>query len=417
MRSRHRQFEVIERKFANLHRLVPQTEPKPEVTNSDEQKTKKKKSFDFSKFSTRRIAIRFAYVGWNYYGLAVQLDANVPTVEGFILDAMQRSKLIPSVEPTDCEFSRCGRTDKGVSALRQVISLRVRSLLTPEEQADPANNARELDYLHILNQLLPDDIRLYEIALRPPEGFDARFSCLYRHYKYFFYGGDVDINKMNKAASLFMGEHDFRNFCKVDGSKQITNFQRGVLASSIMRVEGDTELYCFDLKGTAFLWHQVRSMVAILFLIGQRLEQPEIITELLDVEKTPRRPIYEMASDIPLVLYDCGFPEMEWKSFKSTDSVRRLEDRLFNLWHDYWMKYTMISTMSAMIEQSVKPPYMPDAVGEKKRVVIKLGNGKGKNLTKYTPLGQRETQDPPELINERWRKRKNKPAPGESFDK
>lgn len=388
---------------------------KSKVVEEEEQQAKKKKNIDFSKFSTRRIAIRFAYVGWDYNGLAVQINTDVPTVEGFILDAMHRTKLISSIDPSDCDFSRCGRTDKGVSALRQVISLRVRSLLTPEEQTDPANDARELDYLHILNQLLPDDIRLYEICLRPIEGFDARFSCLYRHYKYFFHGTGIDKSRMLKAASYFVGEHDFRNFCKVDGSKQISNFRRGVISSSIMRVDGDSELYCFDLKGTAFLWHQVRSMVAILFLVGQGFEEPEVILELLDIEKTPRRPTYEMASDIPLVLYDCGFPEMEWKSFKTQDSLRRLEDRLFNLWHDNWMKYTMISTMSAMIDQSVHPPYVPNALPEKDRVVVKLGNGKGKNLTRYVPLSKRETLDPPELINERWRKRKNKPAPGETF--
>lgn len=370
---------------------------------------------------TRRVAIRFAYVGWNYNGLAVQINSDVPTVEGAILDAMQRTRLIPSVDPNDCEFSRCGRTDKGVSALRQVISLRMRSLLTPEEQADPANDARELDYLHILNQLLPDEIRLYEIALRPPEGFDARFSCLYRHYKYFFHGEGLDLEKMGLAAKSFLGEHDFRNFCKVDGSKQITNFKRLVLEASIMRVETgeETDLYCFDLKGTAFLWHQVRSMVAILFLVGQKFEKPEVVSSLLDVEKTPRRPTYEMASDIPLVLYDCGFPEMEWKSFKTQDSLRRLEDRLFNMWHDYWMKYTMVSTMSAMVSTSVHPPhvqYTPSEHKQRERIVVKLGNGTGKNLTKYVPLNQRETLEPPEVTNERWRKRKNKPNPGETFE-
>ena len=370
---------------------------------------------DYSKFSTRRIAIRFAYVGWKYNGLAVQINSDVPTVEGAILDAMHRTRLIPSIDPGDCDFSRCGRTDKGVSALRQVISLRVRSLLTPEEQADPVNDEHELDYLHILNQLLPDDIRLYEIALRPPEGFDARFSCQYRHYKYFFTGTKtgLDLDCMIKAATYFTGEHDFRNFCKVDGSKQITNFKRKVISSSIMKVEpnslAENDLYCLDLQGTAFLWHQVRSMMAILFLVGQRYEEPEVVLDLLNVVKTPRRPAYEMASDIPLVLYDCGFPDMEWKSFKTAPSVQRLEDRLFNLWHDHWMKYIMVSTMSKMVRDSVNPPYtQPVAKHHRERVLIQLGNGKGKNLTKYVPLLNRETLDPPELVNERWMTRRNK---------
>lgn len=53
-------------------------------------------------------------------------------------------------------------------------------------------------------------------------------------------------------------------------------------------------------------------MMAVLFLIGQKLEKPQIIDELMDIDKYPNRPIYEMANDVPLVLYDCVFPEMEW---------------------------------------------------------------------------------------------------------
>lgn len=42
------------------------------------------------------------------------------------------------------------------------------------------------------------------------------------------------------------------------------------------------------LIGSAFLWHQVRCLVAILLLVGQGYEQPEIIPQLLDIEATPR---------------------------------------------------------------------------------------------------------------------------------
>lgn len=409
-------------KIQELEAATKTTSPSAEL-NLDSQKpaqssedtsnvvAKKKKEFDFSKFSTRHIAIRFAYLGWNYAGLAVQINTDLPTVEGYILEALNKTKLIPSIDPNDCDFSRCGRTDKGVSALRQVISLRVRSLLTPEQQADPANDDKELDYLHILNQLLPDDIRLYEICLRPPEGFDARFSCTYRHYKYFFNKTDtMDLKKMLTAAKMFEGEHDFRNFCKVDGSKQIKNFRREILSSTILQAgEESEELYCFDLQGTAFLWHQVRSMVAILFLVGQGFEKPEVIQTLLDVEKTPRRPAYEMAADIPLVLFDCGFPEMEWKSFKTTDSIQRLESRLYYLWHCNWMRHTMTSTMLAMVQQCVHPPYGSNQRAiEAPRIIVNLGDGKGKHLTRYIPLDKRETLEPPEVVNARWLKRKGK---------
>lgn len=379
---------------------------------------KKKKEFDFSKFSTRKVAIRFAYLGWNYSGLAVQNDPEILTVEGRILAALHKTKLIPSEDPNDCDFSRCGRTDKGVSAFRQVISLRVRSQLSPEEQQDPANDTKEVDYLHILNQLLPDDIRLYEICLRPGEEFDARFSCTFRHYKYFFHNssanpsGPLDINKMQNAAQMFLGEHDFRNFCKVDGSKQIKNFKREVLASSIIPVGAPQNgMYCFDLKGTAFLWHQVRSMVAILFLVGQGLEKPEMVQQLLNAECMPRRPVYEMAADIPLVLYDCGFPpELEWKSFKFQDSATRLEDRVYGLWHEYWMRSSMAAFMMDSVTQNVHAAYGEDGNTNKPthRVVMNLGDGQGKTQTKYVELKNRTTLEPPEVINARWLKRKGR---------
>lgn len=377
---------------------------------------KKKKEFDFSKFSTRKIAIRFAYLGWNYSGLAVQNDPAIPTVEGHILAALFKTKLVPSIEPGDCDFSRCGRTDKGVSAFRQVISLRVRSQLTPEEQQNPENDSKEIDYLHMLNQLIPDDVRLYEICLRPGEDFDARFSCQFRHYKYFFHNsssnpsGLLDIDKMNEGAKLFLGENDFRNFCKVDGSKQITSFRREILSSAIIPVDLEQNLYCFDLKGTAFLWHQVRSMVAILFLVGHGLEEPQIIQKMMDPELMPRRPTYEMAADIPLVLYDCGFPDLEWKSFRLGNSVTRLQDRTYTLWHEHWMRNTMASAMLKVVNQSIHPPYGENDQNKihEQRVVVDLGNGKGRTLTKYVPLENRDTLEPPEVVNARWLERKGK---------
>ena len=49
-------------------------------------------------------------------------------------------------------------------------------------------------------------------------------------------------------------------------------------------------------SGLAFLWHQVRCMVAILFLVGNQLEKPELIDHMLDIEACPRKPQYGMAS-------------------------------------------------------------------------------------------------------------------------
>ena len=143
---------------------------------------------------------------------------------------------------------------------------------------------------------------------------------------------------MREAAASFVGLHDFRNFCKVDASKQIENFERRIFRATIdeldprmspmgylnrpefteheanvtadVRSTGASvlKIYAFTLHGSAFLWHQVRHMVAILFLIGQGLESPSLVRELLEIKTNPGRPQYEMADDAPLVLWDCIFP-------------------------------------------------------------------------------------------------------------
>lgn len=62
----------------------------------------------------------------------------------------------------------------------------------------------------------------------------------------------------------------------------------------------------------AFLWHQIRCLMGVLFLIGQGNEKPEIILELLDIEKYPRKPQYNLAHEIPLNLWYCEYDTMEW---------------------------------------------------------------------------------------------------------
>lgn len=360
------------------------------------KKTKKSREFDFSKYNTRFVAFRFAYLGWNYNGLAIQKDKTpLPTVEGTILETMVRCKLVPSMVPQEYKFSRCGRTDKGVSAMNQVISLKVRSNLTPEQQLDPSYDNQEIQYVNILNQLLPEDIRVSAVCLRPPKGFDARFSCISRHYKYLFSPEGLDLDKMKRAAMHFEGEHDFRNFCKLDGSKQITNYKRTIISAKITKINED--IYCFDLIGSAFLWHQVRCMMANLFLVGQGLEEDTIILEMLNVEDMPRKPIYEMASDIPLVLYDCKFPAMEWIiPDQTTDKASRSSAVVNSVELNYKLKASV-----SMMYRDILPK-----AEIKNKTVINVGDGIGKVVNVYQKLADRSLMDSFEVVNEKYRQRK-----------
>ena len=53
----------------------------------------------------------------------------------------------------------------------------------------------------------------------PRPDFSARFDCTSRMYKYYFPRGDLNLMRMNTAGAKLIGEHDYRNFCKMDVGK------------------------------------------------------------------------------------------------------------------------------------------------------------------------------------------------------
>uniref|UniRef100_A0A0E0KED6 Pseudouridine synthase I TruA alpha/beta domain-containing protein n=1 Tax=Oryza punctata TaxID=4537 RepID=A0A0E0KED6_ORYPU len=269
----------------------------------------------------RLIALKIMYFGQRFYGFASEAHTE-PTVESEIFKALKRAKLLVGTRKESC-YSRCGRTDKGVSAIGQVISLFLRSNIK-DAGLDVLDNESEIDYVKVLNRILPHDIRV--IGWCPVAAdFLARFSCLGREYKYLFWKGDLNISEMQKAASKFIGEHDYRNFCKMDAAN-------GFISS---RSNYD-ELWAITIKGSAFLWHQVRCMVAVLFLIGQGLEPPCIVDSLLDITRTPRKPQYKMASEIPLILRSCLFDEVNFMC--SSEASQALIEHLKDEYHQYMLQ-------------------------------------------------------------------------------
>ena len=89
----------------------------------------------------------------------------------------------------------------------------------------------------------------------------CRFSTAHREYTYFIVQhGQLDIAAMQQSASYFVGEHDFRNFCKLD-LEHVKSFRRRILDFQVMEMQpagtDGRALYALHVKGTAFLWHQV----------------------------------------------------------------------------------------------------------------------------------------------------------------
>ncbi|KAH7848414.1 hypothetical protein Vadar_002445 [Vaccinium darrowii] len=284
-------------------------------------------------YSRRYVALKVMYFGQRFFGFASEAQMD-PTVESEIFKALEKTRLING-DKKNLQYSRCGRTDKGVSSVGQVISLFLRSNHKKPEQSNGYSREfvlkepyeGEVDYVKILNKVLPKDIRVMGWCPAPTD-FSARFSCLSREYKYFFWNGNLNVVAMEDAGKKFIGEHDFRNFCKMDAAN-VHNYRRHITEFEIFpcneRFEGD-QLWVVKIKGSAFLWHQVRCMVAVLFFIGQGLESPNVVDALLDVDSTPRKPQYRIAPEVPLVLQSCKFEGLRFMC--STDARQALHAHL-----------------------------------------------------------------------------------------
>jgi len=179
-----------------------------------------------------------------------------------------------------------------------------------------------LNYSKLLNRVLPKTIRVVAWA-EVPGTFDARFSCVSRTYRYFFPTRGLDVCRMRTAASLLVGQHDFRNFCKLD-VVNVSNFVRTIFVADIVVLSGtgaplfagseaelqavaDGAIGYLEIRGNAFLYHQIRCTVAILLMVASGQEDTTIVTQLLDVAKVSAKPCFTMASELFLVLWDCEF--------------------------------------------------------------------------------------------------------------
>ncbi|KAI6120334.1 pseudouridine synthase [Pisolithus croceorrhizus] len=401
--------------------------------------------FHFDRHPRRKIAVKFCYSGWEYNGLAFQSDPTpLPTVEEVLFRAFAKARLVdPDAGLDGCGWERCGRTDVGVSAAGQVVSLWVRKPARPPQ--------RELQYVSILNRILPPTIRVLAWSPVSPS-FSARFNCKHRHYKYFFTTQGLDLSLMQGAADYLVGEHDFRNLSKLDPAKQITDFRRRILSAQVNPVEPspdlcditkraghDDQLYVFDLVGSAFLYHQVRHIMAVLFLVGTGLEPPSIIPTLMNTDGSEstktglqlpivdRKPEYQMADPLPLMLWDCAFSgsDVHWQSDGDTGSLgteKHSGTGLVRQIHSVYQR-SLIHTaleghfLSAAVRyHSVPPQYFPFSrtglsVGTIPRlpnnslpvIGVPLGGGTCRRGVKYVPLLSRKRLDHVDVANARWK--------------
>jgi len=228
-----------------------------------------------------KIALKLAYLGDGYYGFQRQPD--VVTVDSEVRRALSKIGVIHG------DFCYAGRTDRGVSALGQVIDFWI--------DEDNAKLARP----RCVNGRLPRDIWTWAWAVAPI-GFSARWNALWREYRYLLWHPGLDLELMRKSAQMLLGEHDFRNFssAKVDTIKTVLKLE----------VSEQSGLFIFDIRASGFLWNMVRKIVGALEKVGSGQKDMTWFSDLLCPEKNHGAPT---APAEGLILMDVGYEGLDWQ--------------------------------------------------------------------------------------------------------
>jgi tRNA pseudouridine38-40 synthase len=247
------------------------------------------------------VALRIAYDGQRFAGSQRQPDQR--TVEGEVLRGLAKVGALESAEAGGFQCS--SRTDRGVSAAANVVAF---------------DTAFRTDVLLPALGASVEDVWPHALAL-VPAGWDARHARS-RTYAYFLPDAALDAAKVHDALQVFVGQHDFRAFARVEEG---VNPVRRVLRCEARREGGFVVL---TVQGESFLWNQVRRMVAA----ARQVARGEATLEDLHAGLRGERVDLGTAPAEGLVLMDVDHG-LDWTSHPaSTEAARReLGQRLAGL--------------------------------------------------------------------------------------
>ena len=209
-----------------------------------------------------RLKLTVEYDGTGFCGWARQPGER--TVEAEVRRAL--GELYGSV----VGLAVAGRTDTGVHALANVVSVDVEGGPPPERAADA------------LNAVLPADVAVVS-SEQAADVFHARFDARARSYRYrvwrrrersaleahrsLWWPRPFDVAAADARAQALLGEHDFRAFTPTDTQHEV--FVRVV--KQVRWVELDEDVAAFEISADSFLRHMVRTLVGTM-LEGRDLE-------------------------------------------------------------------------------------------------------------------------------------------------
>ncbi len=229
----------------------------------------------------KNIKLIIEFDGTNYCGW--QRQVKEPTVQEAIEKAIS---LLTREAPEEINLTGCSRTDSGVHSRAFVANFKTSSTIPPEK------------FKEALNSKLPEDIAIIS-SQEVHQDFHARYAAvgktycytilnssvrspLYRNYTYQVKDA-LDSDKMEEAATYFIGKHDFTAF-KSTGSSVKTS----VRTITDLEVHKEGDLIKIYASADGFLYNMVRIIVGTLLDVGRGKIQPEIIKEIIEAKDRTR---------------------------------------------------------------------------------------------------------------------------------
>jgi tRNA pseudouridine38-40 synthase len=238
------------------------------------------------------VRLRVAYDGSELAGW--QRQPGRRTVQG------ELERVVSDLAGTTIEVRGASRTDAGVHAEGQVAAF------------DSPRELPMVGWVRALNGRLPDDIAVRS-AEACPVGYKPRFDAIAKRYRYVIHLGPVrdplvrrwtwhlgprrarpwrggrqperpedwlDLDAMDEAAKVLVGEHDFRAF-RAAGDDRENTVRLLTDVSLVRRFAGRDDLVAIEVRGTAFLQHMVRILVGTLVEVGRERMTPADVAALL----------------------------------------------------------------------------------------------------------------------------------------
>jgi tRNA pseudouridine38-40 synthase len=219
-----------------------------------------------------RLRVDLTYDGSDFSGWAKQPGLRTVQEEfETALATLTRSEVFTIV---------AGRTDAGVHAKHQVLHV------------DLPENIEVENLAFRLNQLLKKDVRVLA-AIWAPANFHARFGPVSRSYEYKIIDGgkvtapldrhdsaewfrELDLDLMNQACNLLIGEHDFFAFCK---HRPGTSTIKKLLRFTWHRDENGVVIG--EISANSFGYNMVRNLVGAAVCVGEGRFKPEWLLKTL----------------------------------------------------------------------------------------------------------------------------------------